>query len=56
MKIPSSYSIERTVSKKMDLVERYSAYNFYLECFSVRRQRGGQVRSTAWQNLKNHNS
>ena len=42
--------------KLTELIERYNAYNFYLECFSLRRQGGGQVRSTVSQNLKNHNS
>ena len=44
------------LSKLMDVVDRYNAYNFYLECFSLRRQGGGQVRSTVWQNFKSHNS
>ena len=40
----------------MDVVDRYNAYNFYLEFFSLRRQGGGQARSTVWQYLKNNNS
>ena len=40
----------------MDVVDSYNAYNFDLECFSLRRQTRGQVRSKVWQNLKNHNS
>ena len=44
------------VSKLRDVIDLIKAYNFYLECFSLRRQTRGQVRSTVWQNLKNHNS
>ena len=45
-----------TLLKLTELVDRYNAYNFYLECFSLGRQTREQVRSTFFEDLKILNS